>query len=76
MMYMARYMSDAQDQLLPLVGGNIHDWNWIFSRMGLLSHCKGIALFFHVVASIIVLASVAYMLYASFKRREKTPSLA
>jgi hypothetical protein len=74
MMYMAQYMGDAQDQLLPLLGGGIHDWNWMFSRMGLLSHCKGIALFFHVMASIIVLVSVAYMLYDSFKRRERTPS--
>lgn len=71
MMSTAVYMSDAKDQLLPLVfSGGIHDWNWMFSRMGLLEHCEGIALFFHVVASIIVLTSVAYMIYSSF-RKEK-----
>jgi uncharacterized membrane protein len=71
MMYMDRYMSDAKDQLLQLVGGGIHDWNWMFSRMDhFLEHCKGIALFFHVLASIIVLVSVAYMIYDAFKRRK------
>ena len=70
MMYMAWYMRDAQDQLLPLVGGGTHDWNWMFSRMGVLEHCEGIALFFRVIASIIVLTSVGYMLYNAFRRKK------
>ena len=72
MMYMARYMGDAQEQALPLFGGGISDWTWMFSRMGLLSHCTGIALFFHVLASIIVLVSVAYMLYNAFNKQKST----
>lgn len=70
MMNMVVYMRDAQDQLLPLVGGGTHDWNWMFSRMGVLEHCEGIALFFQVLASIIVLSSIAYMLYDAFKRKK------
>ena len=70
MMYMAGYLADAQDQLLPLVGGGTHDWNWMFSRMGVLEHCEGIALFFHVLASIIVLVSVGYMLYNAFRKKK------
>jgi len=70
MMYMAAYMGDAQEQALPLLGKGIHDWNWMFSRMGVLEHCEGIALFFHVVASIIVLVSVGYMLYNSFRKKK------
>jgi hypothetical protein len=73
MMYMAGYMADAQIQELPLLGGGTHDWNWMFSRMGVLEHCEGIALFFHVFASIIVLVSVGYMLYNAF--RKKKPAL-
>jgi hypothetical protein len=42
----------------------------MFSRMGVLEHCKSIALFFHVVASIIVLTSVAYMLYNAFRKQK------
>jgi hypothetical protein len=56
-MYMAEYLGDAKDMLLPLVGGHIHDWNWLLSRWGLLFHCRGIAAGVHVVASAIVLAS-------------------
>jgi hypothetical protein len=70
MMYMARYIGDAQEQALPLFGGGIHDWTWMLSRMNLLSSCKTIELFFHIVASIIVLASAAYMLYNSFRRKK------
>jgi hypothetical protein len=70
MMYMARYMGDAQEQILPLLGKGTHDWYWMFSRMGVLEHCEGIALFFQVIASIIVLVSVAYMLYNAFRRKQ------
>jgi hypothetical protein len=70
MMYMAGYMGDAQKQALPLLGNGIHDWNWMFSRMGVLEHCEGIATFFHVIASIIVLVSVAYMLYNAFRKKK------
>lgn len=32
------YMRDAQDMILPLlIEGSIHDWNWIFSELGILS---------------------------------------
>ena len=40
----ARYMADARDQLLPLVGGGEHDWTEIFSRWQVLqrdtAHCR------------------------------------
>jgi len=32
----ARYMADARDLALPLVGGGDHDWNELFYRFGLL----------------------------------------
>lgn len=31
-----RYMADARAQALPLVGGGLHDWHLILSRLGLL----------------------------------------
>lgn len=39
----ARYMADARDLSLPLVGGGDHDWNYIFGEMGLLHKDKVIA---------------------------------
>jgi len=61
MMYMAEYLSDAKAQLLPLVGGHIHDWNWMLSKMGLLESCETIASMFHVLASLIVIGAVFFM---------------
>jgi hypothetical protein len=57
-MYVAEYLGDAKDMLLPLVGGHIHDWNWLLSRWGLLFQCRTIAAGVHVVASGIVGASL------------------
>ncbi|HIF94408.1 MAG: hypothetical protein ABGX04_03095 [Myxococcales bacterium] len=50
LMYTARYLGDAQAQALPLVGGHIHDWNWLLSRWGLLPNCESIATALHFVA--------------------------
>lgn len=53
LMNTARYLGDAQDQALPLVGGHIHDWNWLLSQWGLLDSCEGIASGLHFVASLV-----------------------
>ncbi|MEQ1879773.1 MAG: hypothetical protein ABL878_02255 [Burkholderiales bacterium] len=46
----ARYMADARDQLLPLVGGGDHDWTEIFSRWQVLQRDTAIAGFFSFLA--------------------------
>ncbi len=56
LMNTARYVGDAQLQSLPLVGGHIHDWNWLLARWDLLDHCEGIAKTLHVVAALIAIA--------------------
>jgi hypothetical protein len=61
MMYMAEYLGDAEAQILPLVGGHIHDWNWMLSKMGVLPYCETIAFIFHVLASVIVAGAVFFM---------------
>lgn len=71
LMYMAEYMSDAKDMVLPLVGGGIHDWNWLLSRWGLLDHCRGIAGFFHLLASLLVLACLWLMVQAAFGKPQE-----
>ena len=52
LMYAAEYIGDAEAQVLPLVGGHIHDWNWLLSRWGILQHCEAIASGLHVIASL------------------------
>jgi hypothetical protein len=58
LMYTARYMADARAQKLPLVGGHIHDWNWLFSRWGVLAHDELIAGLVHLLASLLALAAL------------------
>jgi hypothetical protein len=55
LMYMGAYMADAQAMALPLVGGDIHDWNWLLGRMGLLTWCAPLAWIVHAGASALAL---------------------
>lgn len=50
LMNIARYLGDAQAMALPLVGGHIHDWNWLLSRWGVLSSSEEIATMLHLTA--------------------------
>lgn len=58
-MYTGRYAADAQAQVLPLVGGHIHDWEWMLSRAGLLEHCELVGGAFHVLGSLVVVGTLA-----------------
>jgi hypothetical protein len=66
LMYTARYLADAQTQALPLVGGHIHDWNWLLSRAGLLAHCETIGALLHLVASIVAIAALVWAAFRAF----------
>ena len=55
----ARYMSDARSQALPLVGGGEHDWTAIFNRWGALASDKKVAHVTSTLGWILILASVA-----------------
>jgi len=52
LMYTARYISDARALALPLVGGHIHDWNWLLARWGLLRQAETIGSLVHVAAAL------------------------
>ena len=60
LMNTARYLGDAQAMALPLVGGHIHDWNWLLSRWGVLSSCESIATALHVFAVGIAVACLFF----------------
>jgi hypothetical protein len=67
------YMSDAIDMQLPLVGGEgvIHDWNWLFTRMGLLQQSNSIASVFYWIGIIGVLVSLVWMFMFTFFESNK-----
>ncbi len=60
LMYLARYMGDAQARSLPLVGGHIHDWHWLLSHAGLLDHCELLASLVHGFACVLAFAAVGF----------------
>jgi hypothetical protein len=59
LLYVAVYIDDARVQVLPRVGGEIHDWNWLLTRWGCLLQCEAIARVVHVAGVAIILAGVA-----------------
>ncbi|MNC88842.1 hypothetical protein D3C83_47060 [compost metagenome] len=68
LMYTAFYMADAVAMALPLVGGGeIHDWNWLLQKWGLLRHTRLLSGTTHVVASAIVIASLGCALRIAFQ---------
>jgi hypothetical protein len=76
LMNVARYLGDAQAQALPLVGGHIHDWHWLLSRLGLLPWCEGLAAALHVAASALALAALVVAARLAVAPRQEGPLLA
>ncbi len=75
------YMADARAQQLPLltVGDSedvIHDWNYLFGKLGLLEHDTQIASATRVLGWLGMLATVAWLLRRGLVRRniETTPA--
>ncbi|HTX14945.1 MAG TPA: hypothetical protein VMD77_06595 [Candidatus Baltobacteraceae bacterium] len=73
----ATYMADARAQQLPLltVGDAdyvIHDWNYLFGKLGVLQHDTQIAMAVRVLGWIGMLATTGWMVYRSL-RPENAP---
>ena len=69
LMNVALYVGDARAQVLPRVGGEIHDWHWLLSRWGLLAHDETIARGIHALGALVVLSGVAAAVAAVAPRR-------
>ena len=58
LMYTARYLGDAQAQELPLIGGHIHDWNYLLGQAGLLESAPRLGTGLHILASLAAIGCV------------------
>ena len=70
----ATYMADARAQQLPLltVGDGsyiIHDWNYLFASLGVLSHDTQIAAIVRALGWLGMCATVAWLLYRGYRSR-------
>ncbi|MBL4634689.1 MAG: hypothetical protein JKY56_12520 [Kofleriaceae bacterium] len=61
----ARYMHDAPVEELPLVGGNIHDWKYLFQKWDVFHMARDIADVVHWLGVVLMLGAMAYMVYAT-----------
>ena len=52
--------------LLPLVGGGVHDWNWMLSRLGWLDYTKSIAGMIRLVGTITIFVAAILSIYFAF----------
>lgn len=57
----ARYLKDGPRESLPLIGGNVHDWNFLLGRWGLLSKADEIAATVRWLGAAIMVASLALL---------------
>jgi len=72
------YMADARAQELPLltVGDAdyvIHDWNYLFTRLGVIDHDTQIAQVVRVMGWIGMLGTVGWMIWRSLQPRVSAP---
>ena len=51
------YAGDAVKQVLPLVGGGEHDWNYLLTELGLLAHTEGVARLIFLAGSAVIFYS-------------------
>jgi hypothetical protein len=71
----ARYLADARQMELPLVGGGDHDWNTILSRWGLLPYDHPIAIWLRTIAWTGILATCCWLAWVAWRDRlqERSP---
>jgi hypothetical protein len=66
----ARYMDDAVPMELPLVGGPVHDWNYLFGKWGYLSKANEIAGFFHWLGVLTMIGTLGALVYWTARPRD------
>ena len=68
LMYTAEYLGDANAQVLPLIGGHIHDWHFLLERAGLLSVAEETAVGLHFLASVVAVLAIFSMFRRVLRR--------
>jgi hypothetical protein len=66
----ATYAADVRAQELPLVGGGEHDWFYLLSSTGQLSHDQGIARAIRAAGVVLLVGAIVWGLVAAGRRVE------
>lgn len=67
------YAADAIETKLPLVGGNIHDWDYMLSRLHLLHRTGLISSMMRVTGVLVMIAATGVGLLTSFYQKPDLP---
>jgi hypothetical protein len=67
----SKYVADARVMALPLVGGGIHDWNFLLSKWGLLTYDHAIANALFFIGSVFMTVSIASAFFVKPKLEDK-----
>lgn len=67
----SKYIADASDMNLPLVGGGIHDWNFLLSRWHMLEYDHVIACIVFILGVIIMTGSMVWAFLATPNKNDK-----
>lgn len=60
------YAQDAVTMQLPLVGGGIHDWNWMLTHLGMLDSTKTIAGLIRAAGTLTLIAAAVTSIFYAF----------
>lgn len=63
----ARYMHDAPVESLPLVGGDTHDWAYLYRKWDALDKAQDVADWIRNIGSVVMVATLAYLVYVTVK---------
>jgi len=59
----SKYVADARAMVLPLVGGGIHDWNFLLSKWDLLKYDHAIAKAVFVIGTVFMTLSIVSAIF-------------
>jgi hypothetical protein len=65
----SKYIADARLMALPLVGGGIHDWNYLLGKWNMLRYDKSIANIVFVIGSLIMAGAIILGFFAKPLKR-------
>ncbi len=63
----SKYVADARSMVLPLVGGGIHDWNFLLGKWNVLKYDHFIANIIFVMGVIIMTVAIGWAFFADPK---------
>lgn len=63
----SKYVADARSMRLPLVGGGIHDWNFLLGKWGILKYDHTIANIIFTLGVLLMSGSMVWVLFVTKK---------